>query len=241
MTSNSQTSITRRDVLATSVGVGVTGLAGCSGTDLSFTTNPSRFYPRVVDQTPYQLENAQKINIGELLRQNTEINAEFTAESYFVNYVHNQLPQMVINFATPSIKLVNKQVNPLATQDPKQIVSLLFSVLNRVRNDGFRIQTFEKVSEEQLTTSLGDRTLETYDVTAESDQFDEVVFTADIIIYEVENSVILTTGLTIQDIEGLSIDFAQEATMQRETIKQILKAVEYPVNWEQDVISQLNK
>lgn len=233
--------MSRRSVLAGTVGIGAASIAGCVGDrDLNFDTNPSRFNPVVVAETPYSMANARQINLGELIREMTEISADFDAESYFVQYAHDQLPQLVVNFSTPSITAFDRQLNPIATSNTERILNLLFGAINRSQDSGVTLENFEKTNEEDIETSLGIQTLETFEVEAESEQFGTIYYTAYIVKHELEDAVLLTTGLTIRDIEGLEVDFTEEADAQRETVVSILEAPEYPVDWEADVLSQLD-
>jgi hypothetical protein len=227
----------RRSFLGVIAGTGLTvGLAGCTGSSRSFESSPAQYSPQVVEETPYTAMSKERIETTELLQEVTDIETEVSADSYLVNYVHNSLPQGAVVASTPSVSVGGTELNPLAGNIEDVMDMAIRAANNRSDQTSLMVQDYEQIDEVDLETTLGTETARLYEIIAQSEEYGELTLEALITVHTNEDSVILTVGAILTDVEEAPESFQQRLEESRDeeyrTLQELLENVEHPVEWD---------
>lgn len=229
--------VSRRKFVAGITGTGITiGLAGCSGSqELELTASPARYTSEAVSQSPYLFLQKRTIDTQELLAEFTDINAEVTADSYLVTYGHEQQLQGAAVLSTPSVSLGGKELNPL-TQDIENVIEYTVRFANsQSEQTNVTVQDYSLKEELTLETTLGEQTGYVYEITAQTKEFGKAEFETLLVVHEHEQSVILTAGAILTDLEEApeEVDALLENTEEEfNSLKQLLEQIDHPTEWD---------
>lgn len=221
----------RRTFLTGLATTGTIALSGCLSDPLHHEAEPARFKQSAIDNSSYTLETANKIAVQEIVDQlsGKDFSDDFTAESYLVAYRQQELPQSLAVLSTPSMGIAGTELNPIAKADTKTILELMVGQIRR-KDSGLKVEEIKKKNERTIETSLGEKTLEVFDVEMSSNDWGKVYFDFFAVKHKEDSSVLFTTAIILREMEGLPTEYdGYEA--QKEQALNILPQVDYPFDW----------
>lgn len=222
----------KRRTFLTGVGMsGVIGLSGCLSDPLHHQAEPARFEQSAIDSSDYTLEIANKISVQDIVSDlsGKSFNERFTAESYLMVYRQPDLPQALSILSTPSMKVAGNELNPIVKANTKTIIKMTLGQVRRSGSD-LTIDTIEEKSERTIDTSLGEETLEVFNVETSSSDWGKVYFDIFVVKHEEDESVLFTNAIVLRELEGLPTEY-NGYEEQKEQALNILTQVNYPFDW----------
>jgi len=230
--------VSRRNFLATLTGTGLTiSLAGCTNSqELQISAAPARYSPETISQSPYRFIQKRKLDTNELLEEFTSVNARINADSYLSSYAHENQLQGATILSTPSVKLGERELNPLS-QDIENVMEYTVRFANRQSSQtNVTIQNYELQDEITLNTTLGEQTGYRYEVIAQTEQVGKVTFDALISVLSHQSSVLLVGGAVLKEVEESSEQLSEildNTTEDFSSIKTLLENIDHPVEWDE--------
>lgn len=221
----------RRTFLTGLATTGVVALSGCVSDPLHHEAEPARFQESAIQSSPYELENANKISVQDIVSNlsGEDFSDRFTAESYIMAYRQQDLPQSMAILSTPSMGVGGTELNPIAKADTKTIIELFVGQV-RQQDSNLSIEEIEMKEERPIETSLGEKTLEVFDVEMSSNDFGTIHFDIFVVKHNEDSSVLFTTAIILREIESFPSEYnGYEA--QKEQALEILPQVEFPFDW----------
>lgn len=223
----------RRTFLAGLGTTGVIALSGCVSDPLHHKAEPARFEESAIQSSAYELEKANKISVQEIVSNlsGEDFSDKFTAESYIMAYQQQDLPQSMAILSTPSMGVGGTELNPIAKADTKTIIELFVGQVRR-KDSNLSIEEIEKTEERPIETSLGEKTLEVFDVEMSSNDFGKVYFDIFVVKHNEDSSVLFTTAIILREIESFPSEYTGYEAQKKQALK-ILPQIDFPFNWEE--------
>lgn len=228
--------ITRRRFITGSVIAGSIGLAGCTTDEervLNFTANAHKLDSEQIEESPYSLMGMEEVDISRYIDEASGFDVDATVSSYAVQYQHEELPQPLFVFSTPSVETLGRQINPLISNDLGEILDLLSAVLESADLEtDFAVEEYQRLTEEEFHTNLGTTILEVYEVVVDSEEYGDITMQMPLFTQEHEDTIVLATGAIIYEVEelGPSVSEFIDSDQELETAKELLSTVKQ-FNW----------